>query len=109
MMGGTSVDYVSSYLYLGVDIDNMLTFKKHFENTFKNVSHKLFILRKTRQMINIKAALDITKTMLCSVIDYGNIFLSSCINSNLRLDYGGFGWFCSAHANMFFFSSLLIP
>ena len=34
-------------------------------------------------MINIKAALDITKTMLCSVIDYGNIFLSSCINSDL--------------------------
>ena len=62
----------------------MLTFKKHFENTFKNVSHKLFILRKTRHMINIKAALDITKTMLCSVVDYGNIFLSSCTNSNLN-------------------------
>ena len=28
-------------------------------------------------MINIKAALDVTKTMLCSIIDYGNIFLSS--------------------------------
>ena len=28
--------------------------------------------------------LDITKTMLCSVIDYGNIFLSSCTNSNLN-------------------------
>ena len=84
MMGGIPVDYVSSYLYLGVDIDNMLTFKKHFVNTFKNVSHKLFILRKTRHMINIKAALDITKTMLCSVIDYGNIFLSSCTISNLN-------------------------
>ena len=29
-MQGTAVDYVSSYLYLEVDIDNMLTFKKTF-------------------------------------------------------------------------------
>ena len=45
-MSGVLVDYVTSYLYLGVDIDNMLTFKKHFSSTFKNVSHKLFILTK---------------------------------------------------------------
>ena len=82
-MQGLPVDYVTSYLYLGVDIDNMLTFKKHYNNTFKNVSHKLFILRKIRYMINVKAALDITKTMLCSVIDYGNIFLSSCTQGDL--------------------------
>ena len=34
-------------------------------------------------MINVKAALDITKTMLCSVIDYGNIFLSSINEADL--------------------------
>ena len=56
----------------------MLTFKKHYNNTFKDVSHKLFIISTIRYMINVNAALDITKTMLCSVIDYGNIFLSSC-------------------------------
>ena len=83
-MQGTAVDYVSSYLYLGVDIDNMLTFKKHFSNTFKNVSHKLFILRKIRYMINTKAALDVAKTMLCSIIDYGNIFLSSIHEAHLN-------------------------
>ena len=83
-MQGTAVDYVSSYLYLGVDTDNMLTFKKHFSNTFKNVSHKLFILRKIRYMINTKAVLDVAKTMLCSIIDYGNIFLSSINEAELN-------------------------
>ena len=83
-MQGTAVDYVSSYMYLGVDIDNMLTFKKHFSNTFKNVSHKLYILRKIRYMINTIAALDIAKTMLCSIIDYGNIFLSSLNDADLN-------------------------
>ena len=34
-------------------------------------------------MINTKAALDITKTIICSVINYGNIFLSSCNNFDL--------------------------
>ena len=35
-------------------------------------------------MINIKAALNIAKTMLCSIIDYGNIFLSSCNENDLN-------------------------
>ena len=35
-------------------------------------------------MITVKAALDITKTMFCSIIDYGNIFLSSCSSKDLN-------------------------
>ena len=73
-MQGDTDGYVLSYLYLGIDIDNMLTFKKHYTNPFKDVSYKVFILRKIRYMMNVKAALDITKTMLCSVIDCGNTF-----------------------------------
>ena len=34
-------------------------------------------------MINEKAALDVTENMLCSVIDYGNIFLSSIGDNEL--------------------------
>ena len=77
------LNYVSSYLYLGVDIDNQLLFKTFYSNTFKKISYKLFLLRRIRYMITEKAALDIIKTMLCSVIDYGNIFLSSCTDGEL--------------------------
>ena len=35
-------------------------------------------------MINVKAALDIIKTMSCSINNYGNIFLSSCNVSDLK-------------------------
>ena len=35
-------------------------------------------------MINTKAALDVAKTMLCSIIDYGNIFLSSINEADLN-------------------------
>ena len=34
-------------------------------------------------MLTVKATLDIIKTMFCSVIDYGNVFLSSCNEGDL--------------------------
>ena len=35
-------------------------------------------------MVTLKASLDITKTMFCSIVDYGNIFLTSCIENDLN-------------------------
>ena len=78
------VNYVTSYLYLGVDIDNMLTFKQYFTNMFKKISYKLSLLRRIRNMVTLKASLDITKTMFCSIIDYGNIFISTCNENDLN-------------------------
>ena len=74
---------MSSYLYLGVDIDKHLTFKTFYNNTLKKIAYKLSLLRRIRYMLTEKATLDIIKTMFCSVIDYGNIFLSSCIDGDL--------------------------
>ena len=72
------VQYVNSYFYLGIDIDEHLTFKRYFSTPFRNVSHKLYILRTVRPMLNKKASMDIVKTMICSIIDYENMFISSC-------------------------------
>ena len=80
---GSPVSYQSSDLYLGVDIDNLLTFKQCFAYTFKKISYKWSLLRRIRYMITVKAALDIIK-MFCSIIDYGNIFLSSCNVNDLK-------------------------
>ena len=35
-------------------------------------------------MIYLKAALDIVKTMMCSIIDYGNIFIDTCTSQDLQ-------------------------
>ena len=69
---------MNSYLYLGIDIDEHLTLKKCVSTLFRNDSHKLYILRKVRPMLNKKASIDIVKTMICSIIYYGNMFISSC-------------------------------
>ena len=78
------VNYVQSYLYLGIDVDQHLTFKKYYNTLFQSVSHKLYLLRKIRPILNAKAALDIVKTMLCGIIDYGNIFLNTCTIQELE-------------------------
>ena len=47
------VQYVNSYLYLGIDIDEHLTFYEYFSTLLQIVSHKLYIiLRKVRPCIN---------------------------------------------------------
>ena len=78
------IQYVNSYLYLGIDIDEHLTFKQYFTTIFQNWSHKLYILRKIRPMLNTKAALDIVKTMICSIIDDGIIFIDTCTTQDLQ-------------------------
>ena len=83
-ISNVNVSYVTSYLYLGVDIDNSLNFKQYYSNMFKKISYKLSLLRRIRYMITLKASLDITKTMFCSIIDYGNIFLSTCNENDLK-------------------------
>ena len=47
------------------------------------MSHKFFILRKVCSSLNLKAALDIVKSMLCNIIEYGNIFLNTCTIQDL--------------------------
>ena len=51
---------------------------------FKKISYKLHLLRRIRHMLTYKAAIDIIKTMFCSIVDYGNIFLSSCNDGDLN-------------------------
>ena len=47
----TPVGYLTSYLYLGVDIDSMLTFTQYYGNMFKKISYKLLLLRRIKYMI----------------------------------------------------------
>ena len=75
--------YVNSYLYIGIDIDEHLTIKKTNSTLFKNVLHKLHILRKVRPTLNKKASIDIVKTMICSIIDYGTLCIGSCKQQDL--------------------------
>ena len=56
--------------------------KGQYEYLFKLVNHKLFLLRTIRPCLTIKAAVDIARSMILSLIDYGNVFLTCCTQAN---------------------------
>ena len=72
------IAYENSFKYLGIEIDKNINMKGQFEYLYKIVNHKLFLLRIIRPCLTINAALNISRSMILSLIDYGNIFLTSC-------------------------------
>lgn len=74
LYGMIQLDYVADYKYLGLTIDTKLTFSIHLNNTLKSISHKTYQLGKIRNSISAKTALQIYKTMILPILDYGDIF-----------------------------------
>ena len=87
------LDRVCSYKYLGFILDDHLTFNKHIAELCKTVSHKLYLLAKVRRYLTFQASLNVFKTMILSLFEYGDIIFSgtSCLNLNKidRLFYRG--------------------
>lgn len=77
-LDGLNIEVVVSFKYLGVLIDNKLKFSVHLNACIRNASHKLFMLRKIRNNLNVNTANLIYKTMILPLIEYGNVFLLSC-------------------------------
>ena len=75
--------YVFTFKYLGVEIDQHLNMKAHAASMYKNASHKLYLLKMIRPCMTISAALNVCKAMFLSVMDYGNMFITS-VPANTR-------------------------
>ena len=68
-----SLQNVPSYKYLGIHLDQTLSFDYHIKSVVNNISHKLYIFSKIRRFLSINAALDIYKTMVLPYFDYGDV------------------------------------
>lgn len=55
---------VGSYKYLGVHIDEDLSFSTHIRHVIKNVAHKIYLFCKVRSKLTKKSALDVYKAMI---------------------------------------------
>ena len=74
---------VSQNRYLGIELDHDLSLKTHVTQVNKLASNKLYLLRKIRPYLSTKASVDICKTMLLPVMDYGWLFLTMCTKKEL--------------------------
>ena len=66
------VDIVSTFKYLGIKIDNCLTYKSHVEYVSKKVGQRLHVLRKLRSFnISQKTMKQMYSSLILSIISFG--------------------------------------
>ena len=78
------LERVCSYKYLGLTLDECLTYNKHIKEMSRLVTHKLYILSKIRRYISIKASVNIFKAMILSLIEYCDIVYAGTSQTNLN-------------------------
>ena len=78
------LDRVSSYKYLGFILDEHLNFNKHITELCNLVTHKLYLLSRIRKYLTTQACITIFKTMVLSVIEYGDTIYSGTSEGNLN-------------------------
>ena len=69
-MDGYKLQYVKHFNYLGIKLENTLTFENHANETIRMVAHKLYSLSRIRKYINIGQAITIYRSM---IVPYGLI------------------------------------
>ena len=90
---------VTTFKYLGITLDQNLTFESHVNALLKTVRHKLFLLRTVRPNLTTFAALQIYRIMILPLLEYGNTIygtvpakylkkLQTAQNSGLRAVFG---------------------
>ena len=72
-----TLEYESTFKYLGVDINRYLNLKRFYDSMYSLVNHKSHLLKMIRPSLNVDAATAVGKSMNLSLIDYGNLFLTS--------------------------------
>ena len=80
---GTELNRVLSYKYLGVFIDQHLSFNDHVEYPMKETSKKLGALRRSRCNLTIAATDMIFKAMILPTLDYCDVVWQGCGQGNI--------------------------
>ena len=74
---------MTSYKYLGIILDQTLSFNKHINNCIKNVAHTIYLLSKVRPYINVTTSTILYKSVILPNIDYGDIIYEATNTANL--------------------------
>jgi hypothetical protein len=72
-IGQNPLQQLDSYKYLGVILDDKLTYTKHIQSVIKKVSHKIWLFTKLRIYMTNNMAVKIYKAMILPYLDYGDV------------------------------------
>ena len=78
--------YVNNYNYLGIKLDNKLSFELHANETRKIVAHTIYVLSKIRYYLTKMQSLIIYKSKMLPYYDYGDaLYMGANQTSLLKL------------------------
>ena len=77
MQSSLTLEHVQSYLYLGVELDSVLSFDKHLDTVISKCNQKLYIFRRVRRYIGEKTALLIYKQTIRPILEYCSFIFKS--------------------------------
>ena len=81
------LQFVPTFKYLGINLDQTLNFKYHMETLINNITFKLYLFSKIRRYLNEKCAITVYKAMLIPFFDYCDIlYMFSCSIELQKLD-----------------------
>ena len=72
-VGGTTLQVVPSYKYLGFTLDSTLSFNCHVKTVSSLVAYKANLLAKIRKFLTVPVAMKIYKSMILPYFDYGDV------------------------------------
>ena len=78
------VEIVSKYKYLGVIIDENLSWKDHIHYIASRVSQRLAILRCCREFLPQSSRVLFYKSCICPVMEYSSVAWSNCCQTVLK-------------------------
>ena len=73
---------MKQYNYLGINLDEEMTFQPMLKQVKKAITNILCTLRKIRKYITVKAAVLIYKQTILPIIDYAGFKIISCCASD---------------------------
>ena len=84
-IAGATLANVTSYKYLGIDVDRNLSYEESVHNTYVKANKKLFTMRKIRPYITQKVAALIYKQFVLPILDYADFLLESAPKREIDL------------------------
>ena len=75
---GERVQFVNTFNYLGVTIDNQLTFTPYYNLVKRKMENKIFVMSKIRKYIDNRTATLIYKQAVLPLVEYAGFVLVSC-------------------------------
>ena len=83
-MSNTALANVSTYKYLGVDLDRNLSHENAVHNTYLKANKKLFTLRKIRPYLSQEVSALIYKQYILPILDYAAFLFESATKQELK-------------------------